>query len=422
MIRSDARDAKQLEYAFRAAADGWNGTRQIAPEMPELLAVSCPPEALELIKALAIPLLVAAARGRELEKTIETVAGAAVVFAPFGEAPILRTQQGTTPTSVVSCRPNRSDAITPILSAIRQVETAIVEKGTWPIQTVVALTEGEVELGYGSLLQNDVDGSTPLLTATYDASLGGRGLASELERKALEPTLLVALSSEVDWLGVFGALDEAIAASQKAAPFYLLTDRVNVASFDLLSGRDSLSKRVLFLDDHPEERNRAVHERFEALLRSIESIDATMAGPKYMYDCVQVAALAAMAGQVRYAVPPRRLTPPAVLGGLRALSNGETVLPLVPEALSDGYAALTARVASDGLVRLVGASGDLDFSNLPTSGEALSGVGAYIAPSARTAEFFCRAATKRQYCATGRLVSQTGTLSGDSECPCGALP
>jgi hypothetical protein len=199
----------------------------------------------------------------------------------------------------------------------------------------------------------------------------------------------------------------------------LLTDRVNVASFDLLSGRDSLSKRVLFLDDHTEERHRAVQEYLAATDRSA---DTTVAGPRYLYDCIHVAAFAAMAGQLRYAVSPRRLTPPAILGGLRALSGAQMTLRLVPEDLPNGYATLASGQARDGLVRLVGASGDFDFSRLPTSDEALSNVGAYIAPGARTAEFFCRAPTKRAYCETGRLVSQTGTLSGDSQCPCGALP
>jgi hypothetical protein len=424
LLPDAVRDAKRIGSAVQTAVNAWSAARLLGPELPELSVVACAASdlgAVDLLDEGGIRSVIAAVKTAQLESVLQAVDGRALVFAPFAEAPGLRELiESRRTSSVVSCKPNRADGTAWMSSAISAVSSTLERAGRTAASAgaIVALNEDEVRYGYDVLLEG---------TSFASVAYSGDRISSALTREAKTPGLIVGISGEADWSLNIAAIEGSSLGHAQPPPFYLLMDRQAgvrdlVVHDDLAvnttftGGNDwkRLGDRVLLWDGAATDRNREVHDRFEALLPPGEALGADL---DYVHDCLYVALYASMAGQIRFAFSSSRLSVEAVLVGLRALVGGEP-LPIGSTHLVEGQARLVAALADDSVLDLIGGSGDLDFVDLPSTEDAvLSPTSRYLAPAIGESELYCIDA-KQGHCPTGVTVSMSGSLIGESECPC----
>jgi hypothetical protein len=429
LLPESAADAGRFKDTVATAATGWNAARLIKPELPQVLPVACQASdfgAVEFVSQAGIPLVIAATNTSELESVIETIDGRAVVFAPFAEAPGLPELVAKQTTSVVSCKPNRSESIEAVISAISGLRSALENQQRVAPEsaTVIALSRDEVRYGYRELIGSKADVSCEV----YDADLPGDGLLATLTRMGRPLGLLVAISGEENWASNIAAVEDSDFGKVDPPPFYLLTDRLmrirdrvahppEIDPFATTPPANPLQNRVALLDYEPELRNKQVQERFAAALLE-HTRGASSPELDYLHDCFYVAAYSALAAQLRLAFRMNELSPEAVLRGLSALGSGEPV-PIGPDDLVLGHGLLATSHDVARPLDLVGGSGDLDFVGLPSVHDAeLSASGHYVTPAPGVAEFFCVDPRERQFCETGISPSPTGEINGVNQCRC----
>jgi hypothetical protein len=445
LLPASENESRRISNAVRTVVDGWNEVRNLDPELPEVLALVCQANdapALQSAIDAGVTLVVAATRVDELQTVLDTVDGRAAVFTPFAEAPALRDLVPEAATSVVSCKPNRASSITSLISAISQVRWALDH--IWSLDpagfdpdrpTVVALSKHEDRYGYTELVRDAAADDPSIVPVVYDSELEGEGLVAALTRLSLQPALLVGISGEVDWSSNLSAVENSELGGAEPPPFYLLTDRqadvLSVATFgrrptDLdapvtaqPTGR-LLHERIVFVDYQLEQRNEDVRQRFADELRAATD-NASNADLDLVHDCLYLAGYAALAAQQRYSIPANQLRPGSVLVGLRALVGGQS-LPIGPDRLPEGRDILARTRSDDGSLDLIGASGNLNPTNLPHTAKAASSLrGFYVAPSATALQFYCIDGTGRLFAPTGPTISETTEFTWIGRCPFLAL-
>jgi hypothetical protein len=412
-------EAARVSAVVEAATTRWNASQAVEPRLPPLLVVACAADSTGRRVRISegFPVIVAPTRAPRLESLLEGVWGRSVLFAPFAEFPSLPELAPQTTTPVVSCRPSRASSALATLSALARVRATLDDSGRVPLDagTVVAISQEEIHFGYREIIESPI--AIPNTTITYDSAVGGADLVSRLQQSSLQPGLLVGISSDADWSSNLRAVEASSNWSDERPPFYFTVGR----SAELLraildkSRLGTRTDRVAVLDYHSEPRNREVRVQLSQMLGA----DATPE-QAYVLDCFYLAAYSALAAQLRYAPSFRRLSAQDVFVAVNALAGGKA-LALGPDRVLEARESLEATLGRAGTLDLIGASGDLDFEQLPPP-DALPTSGGYLAPTPSLSELFCADSETDDYCETGLLVSPDGQLEGANRCSCFGQP
>jgi hypothetical protein len=428
LLPNSALTTKQIRSAMQMAVNEWSQARSTEPSLPEPLVVECNAgdlDALDVTHEAGIRLVIAATRAVELEPIIQAAGDSAVVFAPFAEAPGLPNLDVPLGTAVVSCKPNRAASVEALLAAVSSLRAVLDSAGRLSPdrETVIAFSSDEVRYGYDVLFESREMERRAIEVVTYEATHSGDGLVSSLERASIAPGLIVAVSGEADWSPNLAAAERAFGGLEPP-PFYLLTERqdgvrdlaIHDQPGELLVQQglaNPLRQRLLLWDYRLGRESIDVHEQFAVKLGLAPKVLSPYLDN--VHDCFYVAAYAALAAQLYFALSLKQLSPQSVLVGLNALQHGWR-LPIGAGELGKGLEALAASRGRSETLDLVGGSGDLDFVELPTPGSAY-----FSAPQPASGEFYCADADEKNYCSTGVTVSPSGELSGVNACRCFTL-
>ena len=410
------RSSYEISQAVTAAINDVNAT-STAP-LPWVLAVACaednPAGLTHLLDQVQVSAVVGTTRSDSTAVAMSAIANKALLFAPFADAPLLDIAHPAA--SLVSCRPNRNDYKASLLSAIDYVRAR--QSADQGAGALLALSNVEGELGFDELYGALVH------VVAYDIDPRGSGLADALAREGLEPDWVVAPSGEADWSINIGKVDSYL---RKRPPSYLLSDKqqaIVTAAVNDAGSKQPLYQRVLVLDDHLSPENLAVHGAYASTLKS--GLTAPTPGEDYVRDCAYLSLYAADAAIFRFGLQASDLRPAHLLVGLRALVEGE---PLAVGQSATVLEALSRSRGADRSMRLIGGSGDLDLSGMPSDGtsgalpsvETIAGAAPalYVRPSPRVQELSCIDPKSRQFCGTGitfpaQSLLATAMLSGCS--------
>ncbi len=359
--------------------------------LPQIVAVACDEDDSAGYAALTdagVHLLIGPMRAGAVDNARAAADGHAVLFSPYADAPNLYTPRSSPTSSIVSCKPNRSDSKASLLSATRFMHDRLVAQSLMAKdgKPLLALSETERDLGYDQL----EDGS---LEAVVYADPPVAGLVSQIQAADAAPGFLVAGSAVEDWSEVIGSLEQSAAFAKRQYPLsYLLADKqASVLGYfgQAISSDDPPEQRTFGLDSVVSDENRAIHQSFGDAFwtttgRPLEP------GLDYVRDCVYLATYAAVAGQLRLSLAAGQLSPVAVLVGLRALTGKGRPLRVGPEDIKTVLSELQKNHDFDASVTLIGGSGDLDLLGVLSVAEIEAAPTAqYVRPSARDQQLYC---------------------------------
>ena len=403
-----SRDAPgaHLRAAWFAIGELRDGFEASGGTFPEIIAVACDednPAAYAPLTDAGVRLLLGPMSSEAVENARSAVAGRAVLFSPYADAPTLESPSIAPSSSIVSCKPNRSGAKASLLSAAAFIQQQLYNRMliAGDSHAVLALSETEKALGIADLFGAAELDAASLKAVPYVDDPPGQGLVSELGREGLTPSLLVAASTEESWSEIIDAVDAS--ARPPAYPFYLLADKqaaIAALVAETNASDHPVDPRTFGLDFALSAKNLSVHQAFVTAFEP----DVVEPGLDYVRDCAYLAAYAAEAGLLRYSLTTEELGPAAILGGLRAFDGGGGELSVGADAaIVKVLQALQGSSDFDGSVKLIGGSGDFDLQGVPSI-DAIAHAPAtqYVRPSPRDRALYCTDATLGFY--DGRVL------------------
>lgn len=407
--------------AASIAIDEMNDELSSEPGELRIVAVACPddgPSAIGKLAGLGVRVLVGPMRSSDLLPSSAQVAGRAVFFSPLANAPVFKTDLSS---SVVSCAPNASDAYASLMSALQSVRRRLIDTGRIAADSTaaMALSTNEANLGFSNTFKTDV--LRPIETVQYNAS-DAKGLPRALDLQQLRPRLIASGSAEDDWTRNIDAVDN---ASNQTRPYYFLNGKqpnVLALATDAGGPMPRLYDRVFGLDRHlgPASADAAV--AFEAAFGAATN-NAVSLGLAAVYDCTYLAIYAALAARLRFDLLTDELSPDAIVVGLKAVTDTTgRPTPVGSASLLAGIETLQATRGADASLRLIGASGSLDFS-LPSAEELLRDrTSKYQSPQPDTQEIYCVDPSAKAFCDTGVLFGADGRMATTPRRDCACSP
>ena len=381
------------------------GLEQQDDSFPELIAVACDESdsaGYAHLLSAGVRVVLGPMRAESVESARSIIDGQAVLFSPYADAPELETPPPSPTTSIVSCKPNRRGSAAAVVSAARVVQAELqrrrlIAKGA---ASELALSTAEDQLGISTLFGETELDAANVRALSYVDDPPGQGLVTELQRQSLSPSLFVAASDTEDWSELIAAIDDSATFSASPYPFYLLSDKqASVAQLvhDVDGSDHPVHRRAVGLDYDLSSANAQVHEIVQSAFEQGTG-RAFEPGLDYVHDCAYLATYAAIAAEQRYSLTTAQLSPEAVLVGLRSFSNGNRRLATTADLIQTVFSRLLNRCAGgadceepfDGLVELVGGSGDLDLQGVRSVQEiARAPAGQYVQPSPRALRLYC---------------------------------